>query len=95
MTSFNVNGIAINEVESNIVIVDYGTAIVTAERAQDVLDKAKEVWGDRRVAVLIRAASVVDIPRVASLEEDEALARFTVASALVSFSKVANFATFA
>lgn len=90
MTSFNVYGIEMNEMEPNVVLVDYGTAIVTAERVQDVLDKAEEVWGERRVAVLVRAASLVDLAGVASVVEDKALARFTVASAIVSTSKVAG-----
>ena len=59
-------------------------------RVQDVLEKAEEIWGKRRVAVLVRAASVLDMARVAAVVEDEALAHFTVASAIVSASKVAR-----
>ena len=90
MQSFDVYGIELKELEPSVVLVDYGTAIVTAERVQDVLDKAEEAWGARRVVVLTRAASVVDLARVASVVEDEALAHFTVASAIVSASKVGH-----
>lgn len=90
MVKYDVYGIEMYEVEPNIVLVDYGTAIVTPERVQDVLAKAEEVWGERRVAVLVRAASVLDLARVAAVVEDKALAHFTVASAIVSASKVAR-----
>jgi len=90
MNSFNVGGIQVAETERDIVLVDYGTAIVTVERVQDVLDKIEEVWGRRRVTVLVRAASLVDLAGVASVLEDRDQADFTVASAIVSTSKVAG-----
>lgn len=90
MAIFNVGGIVVAEIARDIVRVDYGTAIVTTERVQDVLYKIGEIWGQRRVTVLVRAASLVDLAGVASVLEDRAQANFTVASAIVSTSKVAG-----
>ncbi|MBO6542931.1 MAG: STAS/SEC14 domain-containing protein [Alphaproteobacteria bacterium] len=88
MKSYEVGGILLTECEPQIVVVDYGTALVTPERVQDVLDKSFEVWGQDRIAVLIKASGGVDLMRIASVVEDEALADFTVAVAIYTPSKV-------
>lgn len=64
---YHVGGIEVEEIEPGIVLVDYGTAIATAERVQDAVDKTREIWGDTRIVVLIEAASATDLARVASV----------------------------
>lgn len=88
--SFEIGGILLIEREPQLVEVDYGTSLVTPERVQDVVDKAIEVWGDKRIAVLTKASAGTDLIKLAAVVEDEALGDFTIASAIYTPSKVAR-----
>ncbi|MEQ9519156.1 MAG: STAS/SEC14 domain-containing protein [Parvibaculum sp.] len=90
MWRFDIGGVIVTEVEPQLVVVDYGTALVTPERVRDVLDKAIEIWNGRRVTVLVKAAAAVDLRQIAAMEEESALEDFTIAVAIFLPSKVAQ-----
>lgn len=85
-----VGDVILTEEEPGIVCVDYGTAIVTAELVADVLDRARELWGEDRVTVLVKAASATDLAKIGEVVSEDDLEAFTIACAIMTPGKLAR-----
>jgi hypothetical protein len=83
-----VGDVTLIEEEPGIVTIDYGTAIATAELVQDVVDRSREDWGDRRVAVLVKANSATDLAKIGKILSAYDLSAFTIASAILTPGKL-------
>jgi hypothetical protein len=82
--------VEIRELEPRIIEIDYGTQIITAELLEAVVEKVHKEWPDYKVAILVQAASAVDLGRVAKVVEAEKLGRTTAAVAILGHSKLAQ-----
>ncbi len=85
-----VGDVTLVEDEPGIVTVDYGTALASARLVQDVVERSLEVWGKRRVGMVVHVASGTDLAKLGELVAQEEVADFLIAAAIVTPGKLAQ-----
>ena len=90
MTPIRVGDVTLDETEAGIVTVDYGTALASARLVQDVVERSLEVWGERRVGMVVHVASGTDLAKLGELVAQKEVADFLIAAAIVTPGKLAQ-----
>lgn len=89
VSELQVQGVRINVVAPNIMRIDYGTVLVTADLIEDILTRTTSVWGDRPFVIMSVVYSASNLARIARVQESDRLAAVTKAIGVVTRSRVA------
>ena len=83
MKQVRVQGVLISEIEPDLLVIDYGTNLLTPDLFESVVAKLVCEWGDRPVASLVKAQAATDLARVSRVQERGELDNITLAVAIL------------